>query len=495
VTGPAPGAAGTLDGLLETALTSPSGLGPAALQEILRGAEPGNADAWGSTLAAILYARADLANRELVEWLGRLLGAASLSERAASVAIAALEALARTDLGASVARTAMDLLSRNESPGSAGRLVALLRACVSWCPEHLDVDAVIDGAGRPAVEGQRDALLGHVVEPLIARAAERLTESTLDRLEEAFAGCARRPYTLALIGDRSGASRPVQARAAARAGSMFPARAAARALLVDRAFDLLVVLNVRLGQGDEIVRLGALFQALLDANPALRCTVITRRTYLYDHPRVRTASIRDDAATGAALALPYDGVMHVREPGWPEVAWSSWLDARVEALIAERPPAFTITGRIGWNHFVYDSVMLGGRELAGARRLDRLGAQNIYDGCQRLLAELGLPTRIGEEAPATPSPYTGAPSADADRIWTQMTAPVTRPIALVCPYGGAHRIKGYPEERTDRLVGEIAALVAEGYGVVLLPNGTAWGSGTATAASWTASPRASAAAW
>ena len=404
-----------------------------------------------------------------------LLEAAGLSEPVADVAASALEALAGTELGGAMASGVIRLLSTDGPTLAVPRLVALLSACVCWCPERLDVGAVLGVAARSALERFRDDLLGHVVEPLLARTPELVTEATLERILVVFSDCARLPYTLQLIGARPGAPPAVRHRIADLTVGAFPHRAVAREVLARGPFALLVVLNVRIGQGDEIVRLAALLQALLDTNPTLHCTVITRRVYLYDHPRVRTIPLLDDEAVGAALALPYDGVVHLSEPGWPEVAWHPPLDARVRELLASQHPALVVTADVGYNHFVYRSVALAGQEIAAARSLDRLAVENIYDGCQRLLAELGLPTRVAEEPPSAPDLLAGCPSADADRAWERLSGERERPIALVNPWGGADRIKGYLPEQPERLAAELAGLVAEGYGVVLVPNGTSWG--------------------
>src|SRR6185503_1417074 len=80
-----------------------------------------------------------------------------------------------------------------------------------------------------------------------------------------------------------GRSRPVAAR-------KHPALAGS----ADR-FTMLAVHNVDDGQGDEIIRVGPLVQALLDGIAHATVTILTRRTYLYDHPRVSAVPIHDDA--------------------------------------------------------------------------------------------------------------------------------------------------------------------------------------------------------
>ena len=462
--------------ILETALTRPSDLTPAALTTVAAALDPRDSTGWAPALAGILYARPDLAGSTLVDRLGALLEVDGVAQPVVDTVAIALVGFAGSDLAAPALETLVRLLRREAlDPATRTRLVSVLRAYASWSSELLDVDALLELAASPPLGAHRDALLGYVLEPLLASAPEGVTDAVLQRLVEAFEGCARLPYALHLLGERPGTTPPAGRRAVGVAEQAFPARAAAHAVLARQPFHLLAVLNVRIGQGDEIVRLVALLQALLDANHGLRVTVVTTRTYLYDHPRVRTVPILDHAAVGAALGTQYDGVIHVHEPGVPEVAWDPSLDARVRDLIATRRPALVVTGDVGYNHFVYRAVELDGRDMAAERALDRPMLDNIYDGCARLLAELGLRARMGEERPAGPSILTGIPSLDAERAWACLTAGLPPPIALVNPYGGAHRIKGYPPDRPERLAAEVDGLVTEGYSVVLVPNGTAWG--------------------
>jgi hypothetical protein len=93
---------------------------------------------------------------------------------------------------------------------------------------------------------------------------------------------------------------------------------------------------------------------------------------------------------------------------------------------------------------------------------------------------LGLPLRAGEEPPRGEWLLAGASCAEAEAEWSALTASLPRPIALVNPFGGSEPLKGYSERRLGVLAEGIGGLVAEGFGVVLLPNGTPWG-GTATA--------------
>jgi hypothetical protein len=463
--------------ILETALTGPADLTPSALAAVVEALDPRDAAGWGPALSAILYARPDLAGPPLVDRLGALLEDDGVTEPVVDAVVIVLVSFAGSDLAAPALEALLRLLqSEAVSPPIRARLVPVLRAYASWCPELLDVQTVLRLAASPLLSAHREALLGRVLEPLLAHAPARATETVLQAIQAAFDGCARLRYTLHMIGERQEIAPSVRQRAEALTGPAFPARAAARAVFGRDPFHLLVVLNVRVGQGDEIVRLAALLQALLDANAGLHVTLVTRRTYLYDHPRVRPVSIVDPAAVGGALEVQYDGVLHVEEPGWPEVSWDPPLDARVRELVVSRRPRLLITAEVGHNHCVYSRVELDGRDIAAERALDRLDVDTIYDGCARLLAELGLRGRVAEERPTGPSLLIGDRSLDAERAWARLTDGLAPPIALVNPYGGALSMKGYPSDRPERLADELAGLVAEGYSVVLLPNGTAWAS-------------------
>src|SRR5262249_23689734 len=157
----------------------------------------------------------------------------------------------------------------------------------------------------PALAACREVLLGRVLEPLLARAPGRVTEAQVDAIATVFRECPRLGYAIDAIAQRPQASPPVRRRAAELTGRAFPERAAAGRIFGRRPFHLLVAHNVRIGQGDEIVRLVPLLQALLDAHPHVRATIITSRPYLYDHPSIRAIAIGDAAAVSDVLAATY----------------------------------------------------------------------------------------------------------------------------------------------------------------------------------------------
>src|SRR5207249_765227 len=88
-------------------------------------------------------------------------------------------------------------------------------------------------------------------------------------------------------------------------------------------------------------------QALLDANPRLTVTLITRRTYLYDNPRVTPVAIGDEAAVQMVFREPFEGVLEFFQPEWAHFVHRMELHTALEELRATRPPAFLVQGDLG----------------------------------------------------------------------------------------------------------------------------------------------------
>src|SRR5436190_791101 len=174
----------------------------------------------------------------------------------------------------------------------------------------------------------------------------------------------------------------------------------------------------------------------------------------------------------------FDAVVDFYEAAVPEANHDRELERELQARLRAHPPFLTVTAGKGWNDFVYQRVDVQARPYAGALQLDRQRVANVYETTFRLVAELGLPLRLGEEAPDDDSVLAAVPFPAAIAAWSALVAANTprRPVALVCPFGGGEPLKGYVERRFDALAEQIRALIAEGLYVVLVPNGLPWGS-------------------
>jgi ADP-heptose:LPS heptosyltransferase len=260
----------------------------------------------------------------------------------------------------------------------------------------------------------------------------------------------------------------------------FPARETVRHLLTAGSPAALIIHNIQDGQGDELARCVALLQSLLDANPEMRVTLLTCRTYLYDHPRLRVISIHDTDQARNLFPSPWDLVINFFEPIEGKhhnlQTESLWQSAR-----KERQPPIWIQTRKDINLFLFETVQIQGKDYASEWGLDRPALKKNYDTTLRLIFELGLPARTGQEEPVSEWVLAGSENTEALALWNDLTAQCgvsdngNDKVALVNPMGGAGSDKGFDPDQPGALVQFLKSLLEEGYAIVLIPNGTAWG--------------------
>lgn len=465
--------------ILGLALTAPERLSASAASVIAADLDPRRRDgtvlvALG-TLAALLYARPDLVRRSLVGSLARFM-VDPVSPRLAPVISDAWRLLAMSPVARAAARTLTDLLGqRRLAPSTRQALLAALPTYARWRPDTLDLDAALHIASVGPDQAALDLILREVIERLVFTSPLAFTRAMVDRLVDRFADRPRLRYTLGFLVSRRGVAGAARVHAERWLRRRLP-RPNARSILGDQPCAVLVIDNIAAGgQGDEIVRVAPLLQSLLDQSPGLTATVLSKRGYLYDHPRVTTSSIRDDRAVDQALGASWDGIVDFNARTVPGVSARPELEARVTDHVAARPLSFLIRAVTGPHHFTFETVTLGDRSVARTLGLDRVGVENAYDATERLLIDLGLPLRAGHDEPRAGSLLVGTPSREAEARWQRLRGRGQRPAALVNGLGGAHPLKGFTRDKAARFGAEVTGLVDEGYTVILLPNGEPWG--------------------
>jgi hypothetical protein len=459
------------------ALRAPKGLTPTAAAVVGSDLDRPQNDAAArialGALAALLYARPDLVRRGLVVSLARIT-TGPVSLRLAPAPADAWRLLAMSSLARPAARALISILGdRSLDPGARRALLAALPSYARWRPDTLDLDSALDAAG--ADDKTRDVILREVIEPLVFIAPRTFTRARIDRALSAFSGRARLRYSLGFLLTRRSVPRATRVRARRWLRSRLPLSHAGPTLCREPCA-VLVTHNIADGQGDEIVRVVPLLQSLLDAGPGLTATVLTRRAYLYDHPRVSTSSIRDDRAVEQGLGARWDGIVDFNARTVPGVSTRPELESRVTDLVATtRRLRFVIRAVTGPHHFIFETVRVGGVSVAPSLGLDRLDIGNAYDPTERLLIDLGLPLRAGQDESPGGSLLVGAPSLHAEAAWRRVRGPGRRPAALVNGLGGTQTLKGFTQDKAARLGAEVTGLVDEGYVAILLPNGEPWG--------------------
>jgi hypothetical protein len=474
--------------VLEMALTRPDALRPASV-DLLRVAldnrpcDEARVELGLGTFAALLYSRPDLNPETLLDPVATLLYAETLPERVVRRWCRLWEGLAASP----AAPRAWTLLT--QALGDArlddvtrGLLVPVVGAFAQWREDLVDLDAVLALAGHPLLAAHRNGLLDHALERCVFHAPENFTLARLERVAELFQDLPRYKYVLYALAGRPGLPAAACARARRHLEGYFPFQPAAAAILTPGPVRLLAIHNLAMGQGDDLVRLVPLLQALLDVNPELMVTLVTQRIYLYDHPRVAVIQIKDESSVQAALKDSYAGVLDFFQPQWSGFNHRIELRVDVDAMLTARPPALLVQGDMGRaaadragkrSQFLHQKVELGGRDIAGLRGLDRLELASSYDPGHRLLAELGLPLRAAEESSRSSSILTGTRSADADRVWADILPPGDGPVALVSPFGGSRPAKGFLGQE-GLLAAELEGLASEGYRLVILPQDQEW---------------------
>ncbi len=462
-----------LGDLLEVALARPGDLSPRAAtlarERLARTGTAADDLLTYGLCAAIAYGRPDLLEPGMVAPLADRLRA--VSSASAPALAETFSHLAHTPLADRALRA---LLAAAAGPAPQTLYAALGGAAVELLAtfvEHHPALWSLDDASRglPVDPALRETYVGLVLEPVLLRRCAMLSAAELERLDRRLSTSRRWLWALATLAGRAQAEAGARELARTLAADRLEHRDAAEPLRRD-AFHLVVLMNVRIGLGDELIRVGPLVQALLDANPRARATVVTPRPFVYDHPRVRAVDLHGDAAE-SALRLPMDGLFILHEPLAPEVLLRQDLDALGQAMAGV--PELFLLGDAGRGYFLFARARLGTLELAFRAGLDRPGLPRVYDPTRRLLLELRLPLRIGEERPPAGNVLTAGGSPESEGLWRQLVPPGRR-AAVVNPFGGAHRVKGYLPEQAGEVAAGLASLVREGFRVVLLPNGEPW---------------------
>ncbi|NQT22540.1 MAG: class I SAM-dependent methyltransferase [Candidatus Omnitrophica bacterium] len=254
---------------------------------------------------------------------------------------------------------------------------------------------------------------------------------------------------------------------------------------------VLIVHNIADGQGDELIRNATFMQALIDYNPELEVTIVTNRPYLYDHPRIMVMPIKEKKELERLLKDRFDVVINHFDP---DENYDTGFNTLVEERIkTESNPFIYVNTDKSSDRFIFQVVSVDGQDMTEMLKLNkgRHGimdfADNVYEPTFRLLAELGIPFRSGEEEPARGSIFVSGNFKNEDAEWNRIMRSLDnldengsekRDVTVLMPFGGESIVKGFhflTEEKINELKKVITEEVANGNDVLILPNGECWG--------------------
>jgi ADP-heptose:LPS heptosyltransferase len=429
-------------------------------------------------LASAIFTRPDFLDYNSVSSLLTVFRRAGLPAGTFRLAAEVMNFLLTTPVAARAVEATVTILSQPNQPSDVYEaLLGTLRHAVTWAKELLDLETL---SGLPELEhlsSHRDYLLQEIVEPCIYAAGESATTEALARIAQLCGGASSFKYCLYNIKSRSDFRPDVRELASRLLQGRFSLHEKIAGRLGSGSRRILVVKNVNDGQGDEIVRTVPLIQALLDFNPALDIILLTRRVYLHATPRITIIPFKDRDRITALLDQRFDAVIDFCEPTRPEANRDLDLEPLIQDYVRQHRPFLFVSSTDGYHYFVYDRIHVDSRPVAQSLGLNRPRAKNIYENTLRLIAELGLPMRCGEDPPATDWVLAGLPWNEAEAAWHELVRQNTegRAVALLNPFGGAEPLKGFVERQIDKLSAMIRQLIRENFYVVVLPNGTPWG--------------------
>ena len=446
------------------------------LESVLRAADTHDRDL--VLIAAAIYARPDCLPLDIASRLTGLLAEPALPPRTRGLAREVLEFLLATPLAPSVLKQVTALASQ---PGLSAEVYAelcrVLEYAASWACPLLDLAAVVTMAEAEHLRPYRDPLCERVIEPALHASGESADPALLERMRRLYGKNPGLSHLLYTINQWRQFPAAVRDWAAGALRDRFPWHDEAARRLGGEGRRVLVIHNINDGQGDEIVRWVPLLQAFLDFNPKLEAVVVTRRVYLGAHPRLTMVPIADRRAVDEVLRQPFDGVIDFFEPNIVELNHDVELESRIQEYVRERKPFLFASSTKGFNRFVFERVEIDGRAIAETAGLNVQRVENIYETTSRLIAELGLPLRCGEDPPVSEFVLAGLDWPEARMGWRKLVERNTagRPVAMMNAFGGIEKLKGFAEQTFDAAAAEIERLTGEGYFVVLIPNGAAWG--------------------
>ncbi len=350
-------------------------------------------------------------------------------------------------------------------------------------------------------EGQR-FILHEIIEPLFFLNPGDLTLSILNRIYAIFKEPDIIKYFLFYVSTRDRAPPEVKERARqiiSQNKDLFTLHKQVNERLAEGDVEMLVMHNIKDGQGDELIRMHTFIQALLDFNPDLRVTVVTGRTYLYNHPRVTVRSINDDLHDVFSneydiIVDHYDTDQRYSDQAEDQLRKSFGLESQnalskliTDKLKKKKTRFMYIKTNKSNDDFIFETMNVEGVNVEASLGLNRVQVANVYEPVFRLLSELGIPFRVGEENNKQGSLIVGVPYAKARRAWVEMMESIEnydgqrntimRPVVLINPFGGEREIKGYSHKQNDikELRSHMHTLIASGLKIVILPNGKPWG--------------------
>ncbi|MCX5709986.1 MAG: sigma-70 family RNA polymerase sigma factor [Candidatus Omnitrophica bacterium] len=233
---------------------------------------------------------------------------------------------------------------------------------------------------------------------------------------------------------------------------------------------VMIIHDIEEGIGDELIRDGALIQALLDFNPELKIYIMTQRRFLYAHKRI----VAFDYGGGVFEDNVAMVVYHRSLENIQKDQGSRGFDKEVIDWLQRISPKIFIQSDQSYDDKRFSRVMVSGRSVSLVDTRDR----RQYEYTRDLVLTLGLPLRRGIDKPkagcfmVTPGEDRAWEELDAKRYWDKEVVARNRqkrPVAYVNLFGGEIERKGFMRDEIGLAIKQVEILIEAGYFVLLQP--------------------------
>jgi|CXWL01.1.fsa_nt_gi hypothetical protein len=271
-------------------------------------------------------------------------------------------------------------------------------------------------------EDEREFFLNNIILPVMFLDPKGLTYPILEEIKSVFEKdkSFQTFLILALQEDR------ISAEVKRKAGEILFSTEQGKALkelqeMVKEKFkngNVLVVNNINEGLGDELIRNHILIQSMLDFNDDLSVVIVTKRPFLYNHPRVTVVNQDNKEEVDVALGKSYDMVVnHFDE----ERNYSSLLESKVRFQYEKKDDQFLYvkTNKLGDN-FLVDEIRYFGKDIKNLLFLDNHQVASVYYPSFKLVAGLGIPLSTGEKMNNHKSVIVGNLYPEAIKLWIDL---------------------------------------------------------------------------
>jgi hypothetical protein len=234
----------------------------------------------------------------------------------------------------------------------------------------------------------------------------------------------------------------------------------------------LVIHNIRESLGDEWIREKHFLQALLDSNKDLQITIVTDKTFLYNHPRINALNIKNDDILNT---LDKSKFSMVYNQFYENGAYSDEVQNFVVEKYRNKTPIYIETAcESNFHDASVSFISLMKNNLRKIEIFSQKSLENLYTMTLKTCVHLGLPTHNLDKI----NILCANQYQPAEKWWKENILNKNylknRPVMVYNFGGGTFEDKGHTKFEIDVAAKEIVNAIDKGFSVVVLSATSEW---------------------